>query len=111
MDAAVVDREALAVAGAEKVHSLALSFADAVVVDVTVLHTHIPALANVHGAVAAFVDLAAHDRKLRAVLRLDADGAAAVESAGFDGRVGTVFQPQNAAHTIAGFLRVAGGEI
>ena len=110
VDAAAVDREAVGVAAVKEHHGLALTRADAVAVDLAVLHAHIAALVDRDGVVAALVDAAGADEEIDAVQSPDADDAAAVEAAIVQRGPGAVFQTQYAARAEAGLSRVARGQ-
>jgi hypothetical protein len=97
MDTAVIDRKTLTVVDAEDVHSLTLAFARSVMVYITAADEHVQALTSIHRFIAAFIDVRVHDRESSAVLSLDSECAASIETAGVNVDICTVFQRQNSA--------------
>ena len=79
--------------------------------NITVLHSDIPAGAGFQCPVTAFIDVGSRHGQVVAVSRLDADGAAAVEAAFIDGNVAAEVKRQNPAGTETGLGGVARREL
>ena len=105
------DHGAVRVGKVKEIHGAALPRTGAVMMNITVLHSDIPAGAGLQCPVTAFIDVGSRHGQTVAVSRLDADGAAAVEAAFIDGNVAAEVKRQNAAGTETGLGGVAGRKL
>ena len=103
--------ETVGVGDVEEVDSFILTGAHAVVIDLAVVHSYIPAAVEIDSAVAAFIKMGPGDGHITAVHGLDTDGAATVETAGIHGDIAAAVKHKDAARTEAGDLGMSGREM
>ena len=110
MDAAPDDHKAVGIGRIEEVDGAFLTFTGPVGIHVAVLHAHVAAAVDRHGAVAALIDFRSSYAEIGTILCPDADDTAAVQTAGIDGDRGTAVKIKNTACAETGFLCMPGGQ-